>query len=849
VPAENKLGCHGKHRRFVILLTQRAETLHFSTCCLTMAAMVREIDGGIFPAGDDVLRRPMMPLHSVGALLERPRLQVAFARARHRRVTLVCGSSGTGKSTAIDSYLNLIGGATATYIPHPTAEELLPFARGLVTALEATHSTLRHGLVAAFSNARRTQRPPTMLAQWFTDHLGAGEMTIVLDDLHLVGESDEIAEFLAALIEHGAPRVRWILGARSSAMFPIAKWLAAELVDMHIDDTLLAFTADEAVALAARLRVERDRALEMFALAGSHAGCLTLALLTGNACGAPRTFEAGLATSITALFALLGPEHLSSMHALLQLPSLDDDLVERIPFGCDLMRRLDIEAPYAFRFPEQPRFTSAFTKIAKRITPADEASLEDAARMVVSALEGAERPAEAMRAAALDGNARAIVGLLERYGFALLNRGYGDVVNVAVRALLPEERRQNFVALTLEAMRESGIGRHDVADAWFSHAAQIAPDAHARTRVQFLYASDLLRRGRFDCIETLEHIAADQSDTDLQASAIASLGAAYGTAGRWAQSRECIEKALLRVDDVSDVSLRATVYQRAAFVAVRDHDVDSAERYAKRTLALATEHGHDDIAAAALSVMLFIAINCKDDIEKALTILSSLEACAQRLGSAFWRRYALLIFIDVESDRGNWADLNRAEQELANEEIENDVQHAEEILLPSRALRLACRRDFAGAYNALAPSARRHAEPQQKALRFSELAVYAAAARLNPEAENAIAAARATLRRVPFSGESMSVRARLNITLASILSGKTRSAAASLATLGPKVRQFPRLSLLHALLQAMLERQRGVQNHTRILEIFDSLHESGLGGVAMMIEAIPYGRFTLDRAS
>ncbi len=819
-----------------------------------MVAMFREKDGAIYSAADDSLYRPVTRMLSRSTLLERPRLNAAFARASHQRITLVSGSSGAGKSTAIDAYVKLLSGATATYVPEPAATDLLAFVRGLVTALQATHPALSHGLVAAFGNARRAQRLPTLLAQWFADRLESEDLTIVLDDLHLVDESSDVAEFVAAAIEYSAARVRWIVGVRSSEMLPIAKWLAADLIDLSIDDTTLALTADETVELAARLEVDRDRALETFSFAGSNTGRLTLSLRCADDRVSSGTlgrefFEDDLEALVAPMLRRFKPQYLRSMHALLQFPSLDDELVDRIAFGHELVERLAIEAPYAFRFPGRACFTSAFSAIAKRVSPADDALRSEAVHQVVAALEGAQRPAAATHAAASSGDADAILGLLERHGFVLMNRGYGDVVNAAVGALPTQARRQNFVALTLEAMRESDLGRHDVADAWFSHAATIAPDRITRARVQYIYGSDLLRRGRLDCIDTFETIAAEQMDAELQASATAALGAAYGTAGRWAESRDCIKKALGCINDVVDVAVRAMVYHRAAFVAVRDHDVEAAEKYAEHALALAAEHGHDEIAIASMSVLCFSAVNCKDDINKGLTLLASLNACAQRLGSAFWRRYALLVLIDLESDRGSWTDLKHAEHELGNEEIENDIEHADEALLPSRALRLACGGDFFGAYNVIAGSAQRHADPQQKALRLSEVAVYAAAAGLKQEAITAMAAARTTLRRVPFSAESMSVRARLNVTLASILTGKLRSAAISLSALAPKVRTFPRLSAFHALLQAMLMRQRGAQNHAHILSLLEVLHEGGFGGVAMMIEAIPFGRLSLRCAS
>ncbi len=821
----------------------------FITRCLTMEAMVGEMDGGMFSAADDSLYRPVTLFRSAGGILERPRLNAAFARARRHRITLVSGSCGAGKSTAIDAYAKLISGATATYVPDAAATELLSFARGLVTALQGTDPALSHGLVAAFSNARRTQRPPATLAQWFADRLESEDMTIILDDLHVVAESDDIAEFVAAVIDNCATRVRWILGVRSSAKLPVAGWLAGELVDLHIDDTELAFTTDEAVALAARVPVDQNRALETFAFAGSHAGCLALALLSESDSGSRSGFEDALELSITSLLRRLRPEYLRAVHSLLEAPSLEDDFVQRIPFSRGVLEQLGAEAPYAFRFPAQPRFTSAFTRIAKRVSPASEAVLAEAAHVAVGALEDAQQPAEATRIATSTGNAQAILVMLERYGFALLNRGYADIVNFAVRSLRPEERRENFIALTLEAMRESDLGRHDVADAWFAHAAKIAPDRLARARVQYIYGSDLLRRGRLDCIETLEAITAEETDAELQASATAALGAAYVAAGRWSESRNCITRALSRIDDVADVAVRAMVYHRAAFVAFRDHDADAAERYAGLALSLAEEHGHDETAIAALTMLCFVAVNYRDDVVAGLRFLEGLEACAVRLGSAFWRRYALLALIDLQSSRGAWREVDLAQEALNDEELENDVQHAEEVLLPSKALRLARSGNFAGAYHTIEGRAERQVDERQSALWWSEIAVYAISAGSCESAAAAVKSARTLLRRLSLSEDAMAVRAQLNLALASLLLGNTRSAARLLIVLEKNIQAFPRLSRFHALLSAMLKRQRGARNHQEVLDLLEALHESGLGGVAMMIEAIPYGRFTLERAS
>ena len=233
----------------------------------------------------------------------------------------------------------------------------------------------------------------------------------------------------------------------------------------------------------------------------------------------------------------------------------------------------------------------------------------------------------------------------------------------------------------------------------------------------------------------------------------------------------------------------------------------------------------------------------KDDVASGLEALESLEACATRLGNAFWRRYALLVLA------GNWREVTRAEDGLASEEVENDVQHADEAMLPSRALRLACSGDFVAAYNVVAGSAPRQINTSQTALRWTEIAIYAAAAGLWQAAQEAVTAARRLLRRVSEPKEATSVRARLNLVLALLLVGNERSAARLLSTLKASAPQFPRLRHLHLLLGAMLMCQRGARNHEEILTLLDELSKSGFGGIAMLIEAVPSGLFSLGRAS
>lgn len=804
----------------------------------------------------------------VAAYLERRRLEEAFARAAARRVTVCCSSSGGGKSTAIGAQVRRFDGLRSHYVPGSDVRGLIAFVRGLADQLSESLPALGHGFAAAAANAMRQPRAGTALAVWFVDHLAGRNALLALDGLQSVDDCDDIVEFIVRAIEYSDARVQWILGMRSTTAFPIATWLAAEIADLQIDEALLAFTRAEAVGLAGRLDVSPVRALAALETTGGHAGRFVLALLAAAArdgrvaVGAlgnglndsepqladvetqsadvetqSADFEAQLEEASRAFLASLPTAYVRALHALLQLPALDEALVNNVCDGPGLLARIGAEAPYALRLSAKWHFTRTFAAIVERRSPADEALRAEGTDLALAALVGA--PVVALRVAARAGAVTAILRLLERHGFALSEAGYGDLIDEALTIVPQGERSASYAALALEAMRESDLGRHDVADAWFAHAAELAPDPLDRYRVHYVYAGNLLRRGRLDCIDVLESIVDKPATPELQASVIATLGAAYGAAGRWQEARRRIAEALLRIDDIADIATRASVYQSAAYVALQDGDAPAAERYASVALSLADEHGHDRIAVLALIVRYVVASSFKDDIASALSILGALERYANRLGNAFFRRYALLGMMESHAQRGDRDELERTERALACEELENDVVHAEESLLPARAMRLAGTGDFTGAYRLLSSSAERPMEAHQRALRFAEIAVYAAAADLDDVAGDAIASARRALRRAPSGPTATLMSVRLHVALASLLLGRLRSAAGVLCSTERATADLPRLRKFHALLRAMLDHRRGATNHDELLRLLETMDDEGFGGIAQIIEALP----------
>src|SRR5262249_48419463 len=72
--------------------------------------------------------------------------------------------------------------------------------------------------------------------------------SIVVDDLHFA-DPPAIA-FLVDLIDRTYERIHWTIATRSDAELPVASWLAYGRLDLPIDENVLRFTPEEALAAA-----------------------------------------------------------------------------------------------------------------------------------------------------------------------------------------------------------------------------------------------------------------------------------------------------------------------------------------------------------------------------------------------------------------------------------------------------------------------------------------------------------------------------------------------------------------------------------------------------------------------
>ncbi len=710
------------------------------------------------------------------------------------RITLITGAVGSGKSEAIAGTVATMSARCAYFAPRRSQEQLVPFVRGVIEAFRGPVPALSVGFASAAAAARRSTRPALVLGDWFATHLGAERTVIALDDLHLLDEEpadvSPVRDFIMRAITASSPNIRWILGMRDTYRWPVSAWLAGSVAGIPIE-----FRGQ------------------------------------GSSLSDEATFH-----DVRAWLATRSIEDRSTAGILSRLPSLHDEVLARVPAVRTLLSDLLRVIPYACSG-ERLRLSVADALASGDLTDDDRA-------VARRALDGAPSHEVIQYLTDLcDGDA--IVDLLAREGFALIDAHYGDVVDRAVAILDKSDRDRSAIALLLKAVRETELGRHDVAESWYLHAIRIAPEPASAARVEFEFASDLLRRARHDCVDLLEKVEKTPVSPAFDARVAAALGAAYAVSDRWDAARDAIRRALVAVDawpEQADLAVRARILRQAAYVHLLDNDPSLAATFARRAIELGERLGLDEIVAAALSVLLVVASSHDDDGDGALALLRRLESAAYRLDNAFLLRYARLGQLDAYGDRAAWGDVDRVEALLESQELENDILHTDETLVRTRALRAASLGDFVSALRLLGTSAEAAgSDAGLRALRHAETATYAAAAGERAKALAAIDEAQKILPSLSAQANALVVRTDLQLTLAMHALGRRRLARARHRAAESYVVRYPRLALLHATIGRLLDfgdepfDARG----SEIVASLAALRACGLGGFASVIAALP----------
>jgi LuxR family maltose regulon positive regulatory protein len=775
----------------------------------------------------------------------RPRIVERIERALLQRVAVLAAPAGFGKTVAIGQVTERLGEPVLYVTLPPGRPDPARVARAFADALARTP-----GADSLLLDVLSERDPsPAALAAAITRSIAAATDLVSLDGLtRSVMHDGRIPELIETLV--AGSEVRWLIGTRSAATLPIASWMAYETSGAPVSTSELAFTEAEARQVAQALGL--DAATAATALAWTH--------------GWPTAFVLALRDPSTTPGRGIVADYLVE-HVLDQLDEADRDLLMRLsplpvidlqheevfePLAPDLvadaMRRL---APLVEQIGERayrchPLVRAFLMSRLRRRASGDYAS---AAARAARALLAAERYADALRVFVDAGDVDAMERLVSQHGRRLVECGETQVLAAAIRALADCDRADTPAILSLRATLASYGGDSRAAAALSERAIAAAGDPAEKLQLVHGFALELVKRSAPGSRETLGRIApilAAACD-ELPAGAparleiLGTLAIVRTILGDSQGARRAIAEKLAAAEASDDERLRATTYHQASYIAYIEGDAERSSRYAAVAARLATEAGLYPLAARSHSIQYAVAMELHDAYDRALAELTSMFDCAKRSDDRFLQIEALSGMLDIYGERGDEAGVVTMLARIEALDVGIDSQTTS--LLPIKALFAAWQGDFRTAYELLAHSAAEQATALRQAVRWGEVALYAAVAGTREVALAALESATRAEQAAQIANRddhqraarALALRALAQLVLGNAASANTvlRDAERSRRTLSRRMQAL--VDAVRALyLSVEVESPDGRERAVAILRAAD------LGGLARLVEQLPF---------
>ncbi|MEA2688519.1 MAG: LuxR family transcriptional regulator, maltose regulon positive regulatory protein [Candidatus Eremiobacteraeota bacterium] len=775
----------------------------------------------------------------------RERVTERLRQAARHRVTLLAAPAGFGKSIAVAQFLDGLAEPSLRFNARAGAGGLVPFARGLAGILAGALGADR-ALLAATGEAAANADPDD-LARALLRGLGEFPGIIALDNVSgKMLRDTAVCRFVAALVEGGSA-ARWIIGTRSAAGFPVASWMAHDASDVPVGTAELAFTEDEARRIiSATGAADAARLDALFAWTRGWPTAFTLALRHRDVPAARRVVFEYLAEQVADD---LDARELDVLLGVSPLPLIDLE----VPASFAPVDRADLAGVLARVTPLVEHVSDAvyrchplfreYLVAQRRLRDAD--AYAAAAANAGSALLAARHYGEALLVFTDARDADALEWLLREHGAELIERGNTAAVAAAIRLLAERERAESPAILSLRATLSSYAADFGAAASFSERALAAAADPVERFHLAHRFALELVKRNAPGSIERLRRIVpaltASMNDAAVPAKArlevLGTLALALTMLGDTDGARLRIGEAMEAVASSDDYRLRAAIYHQASYIAYLEGDAHKSMRYAKVATRLANEHKLYPLAARSYSVQYAVAMGIEDARERAVEALDGMFTAAKHAADRFLQVEALAGALDIHAERGNETEVAATLLRIETLDVGLEIQSTS--VLPAKALTAAWHGDFRTAYDLVVRSAPDQPTPLRQAVRWSEIAVYAAAAGLRERALEAVDSAGAVVRAASAQSREdrqRSARASALTALALIVLGNTASANAILRELERSRRELSKS--MRALLDAVRSVYLSVEivSPDAIVRSLRELHAVGWGGVARLIE-------------
>jgi ATP/maltotriose-dependent transcriptional regulator MalT len=781
------------------------------------------------------------------APLTRSRLQVRLEAASRYPATIICAPEGFGKTTAIRQFLDARAGRTLELGLLPEHGTITSFARALAETLGPLAPGLRSSQAHAIEFAMQSEHPEEELAIWFLGHLRRDDdTTVFIDDLHHAVQDRRIFGLLHRLIRDGGTR-RWLIASRELPDEALA-WRDAGLCSSPLGEQELRLTEGEMREIAEWMGITPDDAASLYEMTDGWPLAFSLGSSFPQWIVRLRLLRPG---SAEGLYRFLAEQFFLECDKPLQdllvntcvFSTIDKEIIDVSPWSDrwqDLMQLANDGTFLSLRRDSSIKCRDLFRSFLEdRLRAQGEHAFDDACTIAAGLLEECNRTVDAMRLYAHARNHAGILGVCERYGFKLIDEGSIDELERALSLVDEATTAQSSVALAIRAIAESNAARNDVAESWYLHALEKAGDTVVRARIVHRYALDLVRRGRLDAVSFLEPYLDESLPLELDAEIRSSLAAAYVIAGRFEEARRVMATAVALLDLSSSRQLEAKVQQVAGWVALLTGDVAAARARATHAVSIALDCGLYEVAARAYAILYNISYDVEDNAKTTLEIIDHILDCGVKAGSGSLRLFALLGSLDVRSEAGDIEGIRSIEKILEALGIEYSDDWTSQGLLPAEALSLSGQGDFRQAYRIIFPTGDRQPTPDRSALRFSEIAFYAAAGGLRREAEAAVREVRKRLRDCDPKARR-TLRTQLNHAVALRLLDRDEEADAMLRELGLSVEAMSeRLLALYDCVVSIFRHWNGAENYNDVYEALLRMRKVHFGGLASALAALP----------
>jgi ATP/maltotriose-dependent transcriptional regulator MalT/DNA-binding SARP family transcriptional activator len=425
--------------------------------------------------------RPPTQRLAPGSLLARPRLEQRLDELRSRRLAIVLGGAGYGKSTLVAAWA-----ATATDIAtawcelDPGARELRRLVERTTRAIVRQVPDLSSDVLLAVDSATtddaadgvaRAEAFAALLCEALETH-PTPPLALVFDDLHEIADAEPALRFVEALVRGAPPDLHLVLTSRRPVGFPIER-LRGQGQVVEIAGDMLPFDRSEVRSLLGQLRPTAvDVCDDVIGVTGGWPA-LTRLVIESIRYADPADRSRSIARMVEPEGPLISyiaeevlgretPATLDVLRVACRFDRVNPELLHAVGLGAagaileDLARRaFFVEG----RFDGGERWYVVHGLVRDFVQgrlPLDSGETRRIHRAAAAWLDDRSRYADALRQLLLAEDRDTLAARLAERGFELVRTGSLDVVVDAVRSIPEDERTRQLETILGDALLRRG---------------------------------------------------------------------------------------------------------------------------------------------------------------------------------------------------------------------------------------------------------------------------------------------------------------------------------------------------------------------------------------------------------